>query len=225
MINNWIKSLFKPKRSRLIKTTSRSLFLLTLLFILSVAIPPVIATISTPNLSIAQTRSNNTQLVDRAKQSYLQGQFEDAASLWEKTVTLYGDRGDKLNQAMALSNLSLTYQQLGQWNKAQKSIQDSLELLKTQSEKPEKQTILAQSLDIQGQLQREMGRSADALNSWQQASEVYQKINNKEQLAQSKINQAQSMQDLGLYPRACKTLLEVLDKEIGVLPNIECKSN
>jgi tetratricopeptide (TPR) repeat protein len=187
------------------------LFLIVLLFIFSATITPVIA--SNSSISVIQAQQNTTRLTDRATNLYRSGKYQEAVDVWNQAVNAFAAQKDSLNQAMALSNLSLTYQNLGQWELAKKAIADSLALLKTQSQTKEEQKILAQTLDIQGNLQREMGQTAEALKTWQSATKIYEKI--APNLAeQSKINQAQAMQDLGLYSRACKTLLEVLNTDI-----------
>jgi CHAT domain-containing protein len=193
---------------------SRSLFLAILLFIFSATLPVIVPSV-TAATSFSQTQQDATQLATQAKESYLQARFEEAAILWQKAAKAFGDRGDTLNRAMALSNLSLTYQQIGQWEKAQNAISQSL---KIQGERSEEEAVklLAQSWNIQGSLQREVGKSSDALESWRQATKLYEQVNEPEKVAQSKINQVQAMQDLGLYPRACKTLLEVLNSELEV---------
>ncbi|TFI53993.1 CHAT domain-containing protein [Mastigocladus laminosus UU774] len=195
--------------------SKRSLFLAILLFIFASTAPPVIAKVS-QSTQIVQTQTNTQQLVSQATELYRSGQFQEAAAVWEKAVSAFSSQKDNLNQAMALSNLSLTYQQLGQWEKAIKANQDSLAILQTQPESQNKQKILAQALDIQGYLQRDIGQSTQSLESWQQAAKIYSQIKEPAKLAQNKINQTQVMQDLGLFPRACKTLLEVLNPEIGV---------
>ncbi|KAB8317352.1 CHAT domain-containing protein [Tolypothrix campylonemoides VB511288] len=203
-LQNFFKRIYK----------SRSLFLAAL-FILSTISPVVAAKVSSPT-PIVQSRFDAEQLANKATTLYRNGKFEEAATAWKQTATAFAAKGDKLNQAMAFSNLSLTYQQLGQWEQAKKTIEDSLEILKNQPQGKEQFKIQAQSLDVQGYLQRELGQSADALKSWEEATKIYSQINQPEKLAQSKINQAQAMQDLGLYPRACNTLLEVVSKELGV---------
>jgi CHAT domain-containing protein/LysM repeat protein len=191
----------------------RSLFLIALLFILSAAISPAIAKIPASTF-VVQSPQNAEQQANKAIQLYREGKFIEAAAAWKLTANVFLAQGDRLNQAMALSNLSLTYQQLGQWEQGKDAIAQSLQILKTQPENKEKLQIQAQTSDVFGSLQREIGQSANALNTWQEAANIYGKINQPLKVAQSKINQTQAMQDLGLYPRACKTLLEVLNKEI-----------
>jgi CHAT domain-containing protein len=201
------------KRSLTKNRKASPLFLVALLFILSAAISPAIAKIPSSTF-VVQSPQNGEQQANKAIQLYREGRFTEAAAAWKLTANVFLAQGDKLNQAMALSNLSLTYQQLGQWEQASDAIAQSLQILKSQPENKEKLQIQAQSLDVFGSLQRETGQSANALNSWQEAANIYGKINQPLKVAQSKINQTQAMQDLGLYPRACKTLLEVLNKQI-----------
>jgi CHAT domain-containing protein len=204
-IQNFFKRIYKR----------RSLFFVALLFILSGVSPVVAAKVSSPT-PIVQSPYDAEQLANKAVKLYQSGNYTEAAVAWKQTARVFAAKGNKLNQAMALSNLSLTYQQLGEWEEAKKAIDNSLAILRTLSKGKEELKILAQSLDIQGSLQRELGQTADALTSWQEASKVYGQTNEPDKLAQSKINQAQAMQDLGLYPRACSTILEVLNQDIGV---------
>ena len=62
---------------------------------------------------------------------YKNGQFESALTVWEQVAAAFAARQDKLNQAMALSNLALTAQQLGRWEQAKKAIATSLNILQT----------------------------------------------------------------------------------------------
>ena len=196
------RNLFNQSRNRKV----RSLFLLVFLFLLAAFIPPVVAEVSAP-ASIVQNQINPSQLVRQAKELYQARKYESALPLWTSAVTGYARSGDKINQAIALSNLSLTQQQLGQWEAATKAIASSLELLKSQ---PSDSLILAQTLDIQGKLEQETGRSAEAVETWQQAANIYQKQQNTAALNQNNLNQASALQDLGLYPRACKRLLNTV---------------
>ena len=192
-------------------STGRSILLL-LLFVVSIAIPLLVAqvSVSTP---IVQNPKNTLQLVELGRKLYQARKFEEAATVWQQATDAFAAGEDSLNQAMALSNLSLTYQQLGQWNEAQNAIAQSKSLLSTQSSNAVQQRIFSATLDIEGQLQLALGQPANALNTWQQATKIYEKIGNHNGLVQSQINQAQAMQELGFYPRACTTLLSALGLE------------
>lgn len=187
-----------------------SLIGISLLFILSMLGQPVLARL--PNsTSIVQTQSDDLQLIKTAQERYQAGQFEAALKLWQEAASAFENQGDKLNQAMALSNLALTYQQLSQWQQAQATIADSLNLLLTQNSSRETERILAQTLDIKGRLELETGQPQDALETWRNSAKIYQKINDKNRIKQNQINQAQALQDLGLYPKVCQTLLNFFE--------------
>ena len=174
---------------------------LILLFCFSLAITPV----------IAQNQINKPdtgQLIEQASQLYKAGKFSEAIPIWEQAVQSLPQ--DSLNQALVRSNLALTYQQQGKWELAKSEINQSLKILESAKITTEQQRILAQALDIQGQLQQKAGDSQAALNTWQQAAKLYPNSVNNQMGLINQINQAQAMQDLGLYPRACQTLLAVL---------------
>ncbi|MBH8567014.1 CHAT domain-containing protein [Nostoc sp. CENA67] len=190
----------------------RSLILAVLLFFLSVG-GVLFTTHVWASTAIVLTPQQPLQLVEQGKMLYQNRQFESALKVWEQVAAAFAARDDKLNQAMALSNLSLTAQQLGKWEQAKQAIATSLNILQTQPETSAKLQILSSTLDIQGQLQLAVGESQAALATWQQAAEIYQNIGNQNGAIRSQINQAQAMQDLGLYPRACKTLLKALELE------------
>ncbi|MBD2201051.1 CHAT domain-containing protein [Calothrix sp. FACHB-1219] len=59
-----------------------------------------------------------------------------------------------------------------------------------------------------------------AAQLWQQAAESYEKIGDREGMTKSLINKSQALQDLGLYPKACKTLLQVF-----AIPNPNCSAS
>lgn len=174
---------------------------LILLFCFSLTITPVIAQNQT-------NKPNNDQLIEQASQLYKAGKFSEAIPIWEQAIQSLAQ--DSLNQALVRSNLALTYQQQGKWELAKSEINQSLKTLESAKITTEQQRILAQALDIQGQLQQKTGDSQAALNTWQQAAKLYPNSVNNQMGLINQINQAQAMQDLGLYPRACQTLFAVL---------------
>jgi CHAT domain-containing protein len=60
----------------------------------------------------------------------------------------------------------------------------------------------------QGQQRYTAGQLEAAIKLWQESAEAYQKVSDREGVTKSLINQSQALQDLGLYPRACRTLLQ-----------------
>ncbi|HLO88215.1 MAG TPA: CHAT domain-containing protein, partial [Nostocaceae cyanobacterium] len=180
----------------------RSIFIFFLSFLLVITIP-VIAVQGQPPQDILQ----------QARTLYDAGKFREVVPLLQQAVKSFSATSDRLNQAMALGNLAATWQQLAQWQQAEESVNSSLSLLASLEETPEQQRVLAQTLDIQRQLQQERGRLQDALDTGERISKIYQKLGAKAQLAQSQIHQSLTLQALGLYPRACKTLLNIYQQE------------
>ena len=162
---------------------------------------------------LVQNLPNQAQLVQQGRTLYETGQFAEAARVWQQAAQVYQSQGDRLNQALALSYLSLAYQQLGEWEEAKVAIADSLELLEpfTVQPSPDEPSvlILAQALNTQGQLQLSLGQAELALNTWQQSTATYAQAGDEAGMTGSLINQVQALQTLGLYRQASKTLTQV----------------
>ncbi len=118
----------------------------------------------TNNTIVQNNTQDTTALFQQGKQYYTQGQYTQSAEILQRAILGFEQQGDRVNQAIALSNLSLVFQQLGQWEKAQKTLEESLVLIRdlSFSKKP---LILAQILDIQGQLQLTKGQPEQAIKS------------------------------------------------------------
>lgn len=181
-----------------------------LALILSITLPTAIARIPIFEAT-AQVQQDASQLAIQGKADYRAGRFAASVNAWQQAAAKFATQGDRLNQAMALSNLSLAHQQLGQWDRASVSIESSLNLLQTQSQTQEQLRVLAQSTDIQGRLLLEQGKAESALDVWQKAASLYARLNDKDKVAQNLINQSQALQSLGLYRRACKTVQQSLN--------------
>ncbi|MEH2350687.1 MAG: CHAT domain-containing protein [Nostoc sp.] len=144
-------------------------------------------------------------LLQQGKVLYDAGNFAKAIEILQQAVQVYKQQGESIKLGVTLSNLSLAYQQLGEWSQAQQAIAESLNLLKGQDENQNLQ-IFAQALDIQGRLQLRMGQAEEALATWQRTEEIYRQADNQSGVVRSLINQAQAWRTQGFYPRAIKTL-------------------
>jgi CHAT domain-containing protein len=191
------------------------IFILSLLFCCSVALSPIIAQ---ARVSPTQTRyqATDSNLLQQAQTRYQAGDFTQAVQLWQELVSQYQRQGDNLNQAMALSNLSLSYQQLGQWQGAKEAIEESLNLLQNNKITLDAQKVLAQTLEVQGRLQWEIGQSEKSIDTWNQAEKIYQELGQTEATKKTLLNQAKALQDLGFYPKTCQTLLKIVDIETSL---------
>ncbi|MBD2450318.1 CHAT domain-containing protein [Nostoc sp. FACHB-152] len=159
---------------------------------------------TTAEKSIVQSLPDAQNLVDQGRKHYEAERFAQAAASWQQAISAFA-QGDELTLAMTLGNLSLAYQQLGQWNAAEEAISQSLNLLKATKPNPQ---VLAQILDIKGRLLLAQSKPEDALNIWQQAASIYQKIDDTNAIIRNQINSAQALQTLGYYRQAQKTLEE-----------------
>ena len=172
-------------------------------------------------VTIVQNSPNPTILVEQGKALYEAGKFSQAVTVLQQAREAFKTQRDKLKESMTLSNLALAYQQLGSWSEAQQALTESLNLLQSgetvsktpQSRASERLQVLAQTLDIQGRFQFSVGQVEQALKTWQQAAATYAQMGNPEGRLQSQINQAQALQSMGFYTRACKTLLNTLGIE------------
>ena len=75
-------------------------------------------------------------------------------------------------------------------------------------------------LSLQAQQLTRAGRLSDAALAWQEAAAAFEAQGDRLGKTKSLINQSQVLQDLGLYPRACKSLLIALARS-----GFECNSS
>jgi CHAT domain-containing protein len=163
-------------------------------------------------LSLKSGLSQTASVVEQGKILYDTGQFTEAVKVLQQAAAEFKSSRDGLQEAMTLSNLSLAYQQLGLWAEAEEAIAQSLKLLQSQENtgtSGERLQIIAQALDVQGQLQLAQGQAEAALTTWQKAANIYQQIGDRARLTRNRINSAQALQALGLYLQANKILNEV----------------
>ncbi|MEH2200002.1 CHAT domain-containing protein [Nostoc sp.] len=176
--------------------------------------------ISVPAFSqFTQTQPNAQLLVEQGRKLYETGQLSEAVIILQQATDTFNLQKDELGKAMALSNLSLVFKQLGQWKKAEGAITQSLNLLKNSQLKTQNfAIILAQTLDIQGNLQLELGRTEQALDSWKQSANTYAQAGDEVGIIRSLINQSMAEQALGLYHQA-RTTLEELQPRLEQQPD------
>jgi CHAT domain-containing protein len=162
--------------------------------------------------SINAATDDSLKAMQSGKAYYQSGQYTAAVGAWLPAVQAFANRGDRLNQAVVLSNLALAYQQLGQWIAGNQAIADGIALLNTEQTKggaTEAPILLAQAFNIRGSLQLAQGQAEPALLSWQTATAAYERAKEPSGMIRSQINQSQALRALGLYPRAKSTLEQV----------------
>ena len=202
---------------------SISIFFLLGLF-LTTGIMPGLTQLPPGNVTNAQN------LVQQGRNYYEAEQFHQAINKLEKAADIFAELGELEKEAITRANLSLAYQQLGNWQKAKNEISKSLILLdfKYDLDTPttwqirdltsEKLQILARITNIYGRLWYFQGNPDNALSSWQLTTKIYQELEDRQGITTSQINQVQSLQSLGLYQEA-KKAIEVVQKNLDYLPD------
>ncbi|MBD2605258.1 CHAT domain-containing protein [Scytonema hofmannii FACHB-248] len=161
--------------------------------------------ISSPVFSQAQP-ANGQVLIEQGRKLYNGGELSTAVMILQQAADALRTQGDKLGEAIALSNLSLAFKQLGQWEKAEMAIAQSLQILTTSQNTPNSASVFAQTLEVQGNLQLELGKPELALNTWKQAENIYAKTGDEVGKTRSLINQSIAQQALGQYVLSYTTL-------------------
>jgi CHAT domain-containing protein len=187
-----------------------------LLNLILLGIIALIFSLIIPLIPVALPQSNLTSaltLVQSGKKYYDAGQFVAAAQLLEKAAKIYQASGNTLNQAQVLSLLSLVKQKLGQWQQAKAEIDTSLDLLDKLPSERESYKVRAQVLNSLGNWQLTQGQTEAALKSFTLAQKFYASSGDTISVIGSHINQANSLQTLGLYRRAEK-LLTYAEKQL-----------
>jgi CHAT domain-containing protein len=178
-----------------------------------------IQTTSTFNVSLSNSQSTNG--LEQGRNLYQSGRFAEAVIAWQTAAENYHTQGDRTNEALTLSYLSLAQQELNQWEAARQSIKESVKILQTA--KPSFDAITwAQILNNQANLELRTGKAETALEIWQQAQKYYEQAGDNMGSFGSQINQAQALQTLGFYRRS-KQQLEMLTQKLAVMPDSEIK--
>ena len=168
-------------------------------------------------------QSDPAELVNQAQIDYEQGHYLQSVELLRRAVDDFDTPERDLQRAIALSNLSLTYQSLRDWDNAQSTIEESLRILGFDIEtsavganlEVQQLSLLAPVLETYGQLWQIRGDSARSLEIWQQASALYEEASQGR--LNNQINQLQALQSLGLYQQAA-TLAKGLTATFQGLP-------
>ena len=167
-----------------------------------VASPPL----NSPTLAQSQEPG---VLLRQGRAAYEAGEITEAVRQLQAAARAYGERGEGLNQAIALNYLSLSQQQQGEWQRARAAIEDSLGLVGVPDAQAgtDRQRVFAAALTTRGQLQLSLAEAEAAFESWQEAERVYQRLGDAEGTVGSQLNQALALEALGFYRRACDRLL------------------
>lgn len=179
-------------------------------------------------LGISHQPTSPKEWEDLARRTYAAGEFGEAVNYWQQAVAGFEVARDWLNQAIALGNLSLTYQQLGRWEEANRAIAQSRNLLPHESRvnSPRELKAIAQILDIQYNGQWEQGQVNLALQTGQRVTNIYVKLKDDLGWKRSLIAQIKALEELGLYQQACQAIIPVVESNNPknfAIPNQDCQ--
>lgn len=203
---------------RLLKYVTLGVASLSLAIAFSLAKATVAPTAS-PAMPMAVERQLASPL-EQGRNFYRAGRLAEAAEAWNGAARAYASQGDRANQALALSYLSLAYQELNQWDAAKDAIAQSLTLLEAGAEP----ILRAQTLNTQASLLLHTGQAQAALETWQQAQRYYNEAGDEIGAFGAEINQAQALQSLGFYRRS-QQLLEEINNALIQTPNSQLKAS
>ena len=177
-----------------------------LLFVSAIAL---ILLIQQPQIVVAtsnQTIQSIQSIEQEAEELYQQNQYSEAIALLKTVIRQYQQQDDRVGEVIATRNLALIYQKLGKWKQAKATLTQAEKVINAINYEPEKSQLLAQVGEVKGQVELSLGRSQSALETWQQATSLYEQQGNIPGLIQGKIYQASALQALGLYSQSIKTL-------------------
>ncbi|WP_013323120.1 CHAT domain-containing protein [Gloeothece verrucosa] len=169
----------------------------------TIAYTPIVA-------PIAQNTIDPAQLEQQGQEFFQQGKIEEAIEIWQQAALTYRNQKKWLNLASILSQLALTYQQVGLSTQAQQAITESLSVLPPPSSSKENLRVYGQILNNRGLLEFAKGEDQTAFDYWEQAETAYKTLQDPTGILRAQLNQSLALQSLGLYPRACDLLIQAL---------------
>lgn len=204
------------------KFTAKNIILFTLAFLLTIT-PSTFAK-QPESIFLGQTHiiksaaTNPEQLLEQGEAQYLKGNFKSAIAILQKAAKIFQGENNNLGQAAALTNLSLVYQKLGNWEEANTAINQSLSLLGWNNSFSEPNInknnsqlwdVMAQTLELRAGLLLKQGKPSESFDISQHSEQIYNKLNNSTGVTRSLINQAQALRVSGFYRRSLNILKQV----------------
>jgi CHAT domain-containing protein/predicted negative regulator of RcsB-dependent stress response len=167
-----------------------------------------------PNFSTAQPTSDNPawQALQPGIELFEAGRYYEATQTWQDASERLIDQNDRLYQALTLTYLSFAWQELEQWDAADKAISEGLALLADQTKLEGKyRQVSARLLLSRAQLQLALGQAQTALATLEESYRLYGEEDAEGQFI-NQINQVQALSLLGYFRAALKHLEELEQK-------------
>ncbi len=166
------------------------------------------------SIQIAVNYSEPEILLEKAQRLYDAKRYSEVILILEQAAQIFKNQGNYLEYAIALSNIANAYKQIGEYQQALSYITQSRQLLEIPKLRDSQKvfTVFAQVLDIQANLQLELGKPLAALDNWKQATAIYESANLLNEKNRSLINQNLALQALGRYRQAYHILEKLISK-------------
>ncbi|MFM2062679.1 MAG: hypothetical protein RLZZ507_2349 [Cyanobacteriota bacterium] len=204
---------------------NRKVLILSLLSFICVFISsPVLANINHIQIGVENTIS----LENQAQKLYQNGEFQPAIAKLKEAINNYQKKDNFVGQVIAWRNLGLVYQKMGDAKEAQQAVEESKKYLTKISDSRKRQELFAKTREVQGQIQLSLGDAQASLKTWKEVIDIYTQLGDTTGLIRTKINEAQSLQGLGLYNQAVKNLTatkEILDQQPETLLKVKALLN
>ncbi len=145
----------------------------------------------------------DNSLEQQGRAAYEAGDYQAAVDVFQQLANQYMAQDQPVGAALAFANLSLSYQQLGQWSAASTTIDTALELVPAADDAPPSVwASRGQVLSAQGQLLVAQGNTNEAEMTWAAAAIAYAQGEQPRQSVQAQVNQARTLLAAGFYSRA-----------------------
>ena len=171
----------------------------------------IILLIQQPNNVWGFDPKSINSIESKAESLYQQYNYTEAIATLKTSIQQYQEQGNTIDTVIATRNLALIYQQLGEWQQAIATLKQAELTIATIDDRSQGDLLLAQVLEVKGQIELSLGRLQNALDTWKEATALYQEQQSITGLTQATIYQAYALQALGLYSQSIKTLTTVND--------------
>jgi len=159
---------------------------------------------------VLTTDSEPVSSLATGQQQYRAGQLAPALQSWRQAAENLSE--NPLQQAVALSYVSIAAQDLGDWVQAESAISQSLSLVADGATSQPSEQAQAQVFNVQGRLLLKQGRPEAAVETWRRAEVAYKRAGDVLGEIGAQINQSQALQTMGLYRRARLQLEEIAER-------------
>lgn len=183
--------------------------------LLCVMLPPALASDSAAVFPMLTSPLIAQATLQQGQQLYEAGRYREAIPVLERVA---GTATDPAEAVVAWRNLALVQLHLGQWRAAENSLQRGFERLEGSLALANGRSLTASLLEVQGSVALDQGQAQAAIAAWEEATAIYTALNQPLAATQTRVNQAQALQQLGFHRQVVSTL-QPLVADLEVQPS------